>query len=264
MIKLVVSDIDGTLIPYGEKGLPSNLFDLIRRLRRAGVAFCPASGRQYYSLRRLFAPVAEEMYFLSENGGAVFGPGELDTAPVLSSAPFPRDTALALIRDIVSQAGCPALISGPRQGYVCGGYPSSLAYNLEVEIDCRVKRVADPADIPGDIVKISAYCANGTDEPAKVLGPRWKGWNMAVAGPNWLDFGLAHKGSGVLGLCKALGIAPEEVAAFGDNWNDVSMLRAVGQPYLMETAHPDLRAQFPRQCSSVTAVLEEMLAQLEK
>lgn len=46
MIKLVVSDIDGTLIPYGEKGLPANLFDLIRRLRRAGVAFFPASGPQ--------------------------------------------------------------------------------------------------------------------------------------------------------------------------------------------------------------------------
>ena len=42
MIKLIVSDIDGTLIPYGQKDLPSDLFPLIRRLHRAGVLFCPA------------------------------------------------------------------------------------------------------------------------------------------------------------------------------------------------------------------------------
>ena len=32
-IKLILSDIDGTLIPYGEKGLPQELFPLIRALR---------------------------------------------------------------------------------------------------------------------------------------------------------------------------------------------------------------------------------------
>ena len=37
------------------------------------------------------------------------------------------------------------------------------------------------------------------------------------------------------------------------------MLRAVGHPYLMDTADPALRAQFPQQCSDVCAVLEEIL-----
>ena len=37
MVKLIASDIDGTLLSYGETALPSALFDLIRRLRSAGV-----------------------------------------------------------------------------------------------------------------------------------------------------------------------------------------------------------------------------------
>ena len=56
MIKLIVSDIDGTLLPYGQSELDIELFELIRRLRSAGVTFCPASGRQYHSLRALFRP----------------------------------------------------------------------------------------------------------------------------------------------------------------------------------------------------------------
>lgn len=81
MVKLIVSDIDGTLIPYGEKALPDALFPLIHRLRRAGVLFCPASGRQFHSLRKLFAPVAEELAFLCENGAVIFGPGPAGKIP---------------------------------------------------------------------------------------------------------------------------------------------------------------------------------------
>ena len=80
--RLIASDIDGTLIPYGESALPPDLFPLIRRLGRRGILFCPASGRQYHSLRRLFAPVANEICFLCENGAAVFGAGCGETFPL--------------------------------------------------------------------------------------------------------------------------------------------------------------------------------------
>ena len=42
MIRLIVSDIDGTLLPYGQAELDKELFAIIRRLRGAGVIFCPA------------------------------------------------------------------------------------------------------------------------------------------------------------------------------------------------------------------------------
>ena len=105
MVKLIASDIDGTLLRYGQTALPPALFDLIRRLRSAGVLFCPASGRQYHSLRQLFAPVADEVCFLCENGAVVFGPGAEETASVLSKTPMPRREALALTREI-GRASC--------------------------------------------------------------------------------------------------------------------------------------------------------------
>ena len=42
-------------------------------------------------------------------------------------------------------------------------------------------------DIPEEILKVSAYCPNGTDAPQAALGPRWSALGMAVAGPDWLD-----------------------------------------------------------------------------
>ena len=75
MIRLVASDIDGTLLRNGAKTIDPVLFDQIRRLRERGIRFCPASGRQYSSLRRLFAPVADELSYLCENGAVVWGPG---------------------------------------------------------------------------------------------------------------------------------------------------------------------------------------------
>lgn len=71
-IKLICSDIDGTLLQYGKKELESEIFEQIRELHRRGILFCPASGRQYTSLRKLFAPVADCCVFLCENGGVIY------------------------------------------------------------------------------------------------------------------------------------------------------------------------------------------------
>ena len=61
-IKLICSDIDGTLLQYGKKELEGEIFEQIRELHRRDILLCPASGRQYTSLRKLFAPVAVYAY----------------------------------------------------------------------------------------------------------------------------------------------------------------------------------------------------------
>lgn len=264
MLKLIASDIDGTLIPYGETGLPQNLFPLIRRLQAAGILFCPASGRQYHSMRLLFAPVAEQVCFLCENGAILYGPSPREEeAPVLAKTPMPRREALALSRAIQDLPGCQLLLSGANTSYLCRPPREYLDFLAQSKGN-RVAVLERVEEMPEEILKVSVYCPQGTREPQEALGPQWGHLGMAAAGPDWVDFTLADKGTGIRDLCKALNIAPQEVAAFGDNWNDVAMLRAVGQGWLMSSADPELRAQFPRQCGSVTQVLEEILAAVEK
>ncbi len=262
MIKLIASDIDGTLIPYGESELPEMLFPLIRRLRAAGVHFCPASGRQFHSLRRLFAPVSEEICCLCENGAILYGPGGEDTAPVLSKTVMPRKEALALSRAILELPGCQILISGANTTYICNGTPEYVQY-MRGPKGNHVAEVSGPEAIGEDIIKVSVYCPQGTAEPMAILGPRWgESLHMAAAGPDWVDFGLADKGVGLKGLCAGLGVSLADTVAFGDNWNDTAMLDIAGTAYLMEGADPVLKARYPRRCSSVLTVLEDILKEL--
>ena len=262
MVKLIVSDIDGTLIPYGEKALPDALFPLLTRLHLAGVLFCPASGRQFHSLRKLFAPVAEELAFLCENGAAIFGPGTEEGAPLLSKTPMPRDDALALSHDIMEVPGCQVLISGRNVSYVCG-CEKDFIHRLEDFHGNLVRRVERVEDISEDILKVTAFCPSGLDEPMRLLACRWETpYHMAVAGLGWLDFTLSDKGKGLRDLCTALNVDLSETVAFGDNWNDAPMLEIAGTSYLMAGAAPTLRERFPTQCTSVLTVLESILKEM--
>ena len=47
MIKLIASDLDGTLLLNKAQSLPEEIFPLIRQLKELGIMFVAASGRQY-------------------------------------------------------------------------------------------------------------------------------------------------------------------------------------------------------------------------
>lgn len=42
-IRLICSDLDGTLLQYGKKELEGEIFEQIRALHDRGILFCPAS-----------------------------------------------------------------------------------------------------------------------------------------------------------------------------------------------------------------------------
>ncbi len=255
MIRLVASDIDGTLLPYGEREIPQEIFTEIDRLWDKGILFCPTSGRQYTSMRKLFAPAADKLPFVCENGAVVYGPGS--PGPVLSRTVMEREKAVALCREIMDSPGLEVLISGADTSYLCPKYGEILP--LMESKGNNIVIVSRPEEVPEDIVKIAAFCPAGTAEMEAALAPRWgRVFQAAVAGDEWLDFTLADKGTGLVGLCAGLGIGLDEVMAFGDNFNDVSMLSRVGRPYLMENAVPELKRQFPVRCRRVAEVLRTL------
>lgn len=259
MIQLIVSDIDGTLLPYGTKQLDPSVFSLIHRLSQRGIRFCPASGRQFHSLRRLFGPVQDELCYVCENGAILYGSGTEESAPVLGKTVMERTSAMGLIRDIIALDGSEVLISGANCSYLCQ-CDNSFVTRMRDGTGNHVQVVRAPEEIEEDIIKISACCRAGAAVPEKALGEKWSGvFNMAVAGAEWLDFTLADKGIGLRQLCSALNIPLENVMAFGDNWNDLPMLEAAGHPYLMASADPRLAEKLPRQCTSVPQVLEQLL-----
>lgn len=256
MIRLIASDIDGTLLHGDQREISPAIFREIRRLKDKGILFCPASGRQYSSLRRLFAPVAHELIYLCENGAVVYGPG--DPGPVLCKTPMPQAPALELCRDILALPQCEVLISGADTSYLCPK-EADFADHIRYFVGNNTALLSNPEEIGEEILKVSAYCREGAAQVEPLLAPKWgREFQCSVAGEKWLDVTLADKGTGLQKLCAALGIAPGEVAAFGDNYNDLPMLRLAGFPYRMDNAVPALRAQFSRHCRRVEDILSAL------
>ena len=54
MIKLIATDIDGTLLEEGTLDLNPEYYDVIRELRKRGVLVIAASGRQRASIEKVF------------------------------------------------------------------------------------------------------------------------------------------------------------------------------------------------------------------
>ena len=57
MIKLIASDLDGTLLYGRDNSVSGEMFELIREMKRRGIIFAAASGRQYHRLKFMLLDV---------------------------------------------------------------------------------------------------------------------------------------------------------------------------------------------------------------
>lgn len=257
MVKLIASDIDGTLLPLGQRRIPPETRLLIEQLIDAGVVFSPCSGRQIASIRRLFGPLAERCVPICDCGADSW----LNGRP-LHSLPMPREVVHELLHDIIAQPRCAAIASGTDGALYAFKKPWD-AEETEPSLHSNdMLPTASPESIPCDVLRISAFCRDGGIAMDPVFRPKWaaRGVNIAVGAPAWLDFSIADKAQGLQNVCDALGIALSEVAAFGDSYNDLPMLRAAGEPWLMSIARPELQAEFKGHiCPDINAQLRHYL-----
>ena len=70
-IRLVCTDVDGTLVEEGKGNLNPEYYAQIRRLKKKGIRFAVVSGRNYESARPLFEPVLEDILFINDNGAVI-------------------------------------------------------------------------------------------------------------------------------------------------------------------------------------------------
>ena len=248
MIRLIASDLDGTLLEPVER-LPEGLFETLEKLHSLGIVFAAASGRQYDNLRRLFAPCANRMGFICENGALNVLRGN-----VVKLQPIERSMALKLIHHLQQMPVC-ILVSGR---YSCYVSPENRAFTDDIIYRLRnTTAVVEHLDqLDDEYLKISAFSPDGVASFAKELQNAWgERLNALVSGQCWFDFGTASKAAGIHALMEEMQIGKEEVVAFGDQFNDVSMLDAVGHPFLMDTASDALKTRGYHLCHKVLPVL---------
>ena len=101
MIKLIASDLDGTILLNGAQSVDASLIKTIDRIVDMGYIFAPASGRQINSLRTLFSSIADKLMYIGENGALVKYKGNTIVKNAMN-----KDLALEIIEDVMKQPKC--------------------------------------------------------------------------------------------------------------------------------------------------------------
>ncbi len=257
MIKLIASDLDGTLL-QGTRELSEQVIRQIRQLKEMGILFAAASGRQYPNLRRLFDPVKDDIAYVCENGALVIYKGK-----VLHKDVFERPLAEEILHSILEKDGAELMVSGERTSYLQPKNPSFYDHMVHF-VKNNVTLMKDIFDVKEDIMKISVYEKNGVEE----IAPYWKKLfghraTVVTSGYAWLDMMpmSADKGNGLRVLQRHFMIPENECAAFGDNYNDLEMLQQAEYSFAAGEAKEAVIRTAMRKTGRVESVLEKIITQ---
>lgn len=240
MIKLIVSDMDGTLL-NDEKKIAPGFYDLLPQLKEKGVRFVVASGRQYPSLKLDFAEHIQDVTVIAENGAFVVEDGKELYFRGMDQSQLTK--CLDLIGEMPDVE--PLLCAK-----YCAYTSSRELYELLAapKFHYEMRLVDSLYGITEGVTKVSLIKHSGTGAEAcyQKLAPLLpEDVTLVVSGEGCLDTGLkgVHKGAAVAQLQKMWNITPEETVVFGDQCNDVEMFQQASFSYAMENAAPQVRAQ---------------------
>lgn len=248
MIKLIASDIDGTLIPDSTPDMYPEMIQAIRGLKDKGIVFCAASGRQLASVQNVFREVKDEIAYIVENGAHIYYQGK-----DIAITPMNRRYVEGIMEMLrIYYDSCDTVISTPAGSLVESSNQSFidlLAYGYHNTF----RRVEDVLKENAEIIKIAIYHQNSIRSLGEgTLIPAWRDKvKVCMAGEEWVDFMDADvdKGNALRLLQKYLGISKDETMAFGDNNNDIGMMLAAGESYAVENAVAEVKKTAKKICS---------------
>lgn len=256
MIRMVASDLDGTLLQNGKRVLPDGCAELIHQLTEQGILFTAASGRQYANMQRLFEPVKDEIAYICENGSLVVHQGEVIYKNYIEKA-----IGDEILKSIREREGCEILLSGVETSYL---EPKSESYaeHMQFVVKNNITIVDNILDVKEDYLKISVYEKSGVVNSEAYFKEKFGDIVTVVTSGNlWLDMipkGV-NKGKAIEMLMEKMSIKPEECMAFGDHFNDVEMLEAVKYGYAMDNAQDKIKELCNYHTDRVESVLKLLL-----
>ena len=238
MIKLVVSDVDGTLVPDGTSVVNPQLFDVILKLREKGIQVAIASGRPWASIEKAFEPVKEKIFYISNNGAYLGCCGRS-----LFVTSIDRKILEELILAGRSFPDLAMTYAGENGDYIEDGNDRLYQWLTE-GYGFRVTKVNSLLEVNEPCLKLSFYKEHGIEEAGRELFARFKDrLKITIAGDMWMDCmnPSVNKGQAVKCLQESLEILPEETAAFGDQLNDLEMLERAYYSFAVANAREEVR-----------------------
>ncbi|KIJ56593.1 hypothetical protein M422DRAFT_22747 [Sphaerobolus stellatus SS14] len=253
-IRLIISDVDGTLLTSNHEIHPRTLNAFAKlRAARPDLPIVIASGKQYHSCALLRKALNLPDHFPSVhcNGALIHGgPNGTEVCGTLTP-----ESVLHIVNGTTSYGtfifteDSVTMISGGtgihKQDWctIAGKYDfDTVDKSQEPERSVFLQKIAsgeiaitkvtvciDIVELEDALSNLNAL-ANSSAQQFKVT--RAIPWILEAIPPD------VSKGRGLSQLCKSLNISPKQVLAFGDGENDISMFKVAGHPVAMGNSMP--------------------------
>ena len=262
MIKLIASDMDGTLLD-AKMSITNDNTSAIREAERLGIEFMVATGRAYTEAKPALEEAGIDCTMITLNGAQVFD----KDGHSLFTAGIEKETVTEVLT-ILSQHNVYYEISTNKgifsehqekrienfAAHIAESMPH-LTYKVAIAMASAhlsllhityVDRLDDILkDDSIEVLKIIGFSMDGP----KVLGPAGMEVEelddlvVTSSALNNIEINhrLAQKGIAVARVAKERGIPAEQVMTIGDNLNDVSMIQWAGVSFAMGNAELELK-----------------------
>lgn len=240
MIKLIVSDFDGTLMPYGEHAVSQGVKNKVQKALDSGITFAVSSGRTYGELVGLLPEFADKLYFICCDGAYYTKSGK----PLYERKIEQADLALFFAAD-----GLSFVLHGASNNYSVGALPR------EADVfDARpITRIGE---INEKIFKVTTYGKEFKPSPYSGLRMHWDGGeNLSAQYVNR----FANKGTALSDLQVRLMLTKFETACIGDSGNDVVMMKGAKYSFAVGNRCPALSQATTAQVATAEIALDEIL-----
>ncbi len=202
-VKLIVSDLDGTLLLFGARAVSLDVKKYISSVIDRGIHFAVSSGRTYGELVSFLPEFSNDIYFICCDGAHyLMGDRSLYEKPISRSD-----------YDVFFD-GYDCIFHGDKENYALGNIPPSTNSFAPIKI-------TKPSDIDSRIYKISVYGKKIDMSGISGLRMHWDGRD----GITQLVCKFANKGAALSDLQTRLMVTTFDTAAMGDSDNDIPMLK---------------------------------------
>lgn len=248
MYKVVVSDLDGTLLNSQHRISPRTRH-VLHRLVDSGVRFIVATGRHNVDVRSIRDALGLEIYLVTANGAVVHD--KQDRA--IYNQFIPPELAAEIIREPQPADAICNLFTNDHW-FVEQDMPEYLEYHKDTGFSYQV---VDMATL--DMKGINKIFFIGEHDPLLEFEQRLRTrfsdeLSIAFSLPTCLEIMQkgVNKGAAVKAILEQNGFRAEDAIAFGDGMNDFEMLSTVGRGVVMGNAHNRLKEALPNNPQALT------------
>ena len=244
MIRMIVTDLDGTLLAGGNN-IPEKNIAALRRAMDEGVQLVLCSGRMIEATLPIAEAVDANAPMVLFNGAMVYN---RENDRILSGHTIPRETSVCVLKEI--EAIGAYVQAFPGRGYFYETETDWTRYysaKINVQGQAVGKRLSDWLET--DVYKLLVLGpAAELDALAKKLAPVFPDVCFVKSSETHLEIvaGGVDKATGLKELTAISGIGPDEMLGFGDEANDLPLLHYVGHAHVMENAPENVRREIRR------------------